>query len=156
MIQVRSTLNIRSRRIPWLGALMLIIASLLTGCSATPTAQKMSTPAITPTPTASATLPPLSSESGWHNVFALVNKSGNEGVQKSFTASKSYEILYACKGSGQLTVSYGQHTEITTCTATPEGHLTDVQQPTSPDETVIVSVIPSGAITWELLVSMQD
>jgi hypothetical protein len=153
--------HISSRRKLWLVSLLLLaIASALVACDTGPTVERTPVPTSAPTFTATpiATMPALTSEVGWHTVLTLGDTSGGgtSSVQKSFTASKSYVIFFSCKGTGSLNVSYGQTTETAPCSAAPELNGTQTLLPAHPGETVTVSATPSGAINWELLVSMKD
>jgi hypothetical protein len=138
--------------------LLLAIASALVACDTGPTVERTPVPTSAPTFTATpiATMPALTSEVGWHTVLTMGDTSGTSSVQKSFTASKSYVIFFSCKGTGSLNVSYGQTTETAPCSAAPELNGTQTLLPAHPGETVTVSAAPSGAINWELLVSMKD
>lgn len=136
---------------------LLVVVGLLSACAPAPTVERTPAPTSAPTIIPTATLPPLHSEIGWHTVFTMGDMSGQpQNVQKSFTASKPYTLFFACQGSGTLTVSYGQSLEKVMCTSTAQLQGTDTQQPPHSGDTVTISAAPSGAIIWELLVSMQN
>ncbi len=145
-----------SYRALWLVAYALLAACLLEACDAGPTVQLTPAPTTAATSASTLTLPTLTAEAGWHKVFTLDNSAGAQGAQQSFTASKPYVILYSCSGSGNISISYGQKTESTACSTPPQLNGTDVQQPATAGETIIVSVTATGNADWELLVSMKD
>lgn len=151
-----------ARRISWVVILLLVMGGSLAACDSAPTVQRTPLPTAAPTsaiiPTAIVTLPRLASQVGWHDVVRLSDSTGSgaQSVQRSFSASKSYVIFFSCKGEGALKVSYGQTEETAPCSAKPELNGTQTLHPSTAGETVTVSVLPSGAIAWELLVSMQN
>jgi hypothetical protein len=145
-------------RIVWVTALTLLVGVALAACDSISTVQRTPSPTIPATTTASATMPPLMSEIGWHTVFTLGDPSGKgaTSIQKSFTANKTYTIFFSCKGAGTLKIEYGSNAETAPCSGTPELNGTQPLEPARSGDTVTVSVTSSGGVIWELLVSMQD
>jgi hypothetical protein len=151
-----------ARHILWALSLLLVMWGVLTACDSRPTSQRhspsTSVPTAGSTPAVVATLPRLTSETGWHDVLTMSDTTGSgiQSMRQSFTASKPYVIFFSCKGSGSLHVSYGQTEETAPCSGNPELNGTQTLRPAYSGEPVDISVTPNGLVTWELLVSMAD
>ena len=132
------------------------ITPTVTPAVAAPTATTQ--PTVAPIPKSS--LPTLAPPAGWHTALTLSDTTGAHGgdiAQGSFIASKSYIILYSCKGSGgALKVLYQDTIGGGYCANPPRIERTKTLRSTQPDHSAFVTVSPLGSVIWELLVATQD
>ncbi len=181
MLRNTSPSYVASRHLLWLVAvLLLLVGTILAACGVTPAGQRTTlsgavstvvpteTPTlVVPTNTAQPTvavipkssLPTLAPAAGWHTVLTLSDTTGAHGddiAEQSFIASKTYVILYSCKGSGALKVLYPGTIDGAECTGIPKIHRTETIIPAHPGDQAFVTASPGGTIIWELLVAMKD
>ena len=146
---------------------LLALAAVLAACAgtsahapgATGTAGATSTAGgggtASPTPAATATLPPLAPQQGWQAVLSLGESGTSTQSNDSFTASAPYIIEWACVGSGSFKITYGSTSATTACDGQPTVHTTQTLTPDPPGQQVAVTAAGQGDVSWEVLVAMQ-
>lgn len=136
-----------------LGALLCLAA-----CAPTATVTVSPTATVTTPPTSTAPLPSLRAETGWHVVLTLGNMFGKPVVEVggSFVATKPYRLLFSCKGSGTLHITYPAATETAPCHEKPELDGTGEFSPPPGGGQVTITVSTEGTVQWEAIAEMQD
>ena len=131
---------------------MALLALALAGCAY----GGPSLVTATPTPTL-APLPALQPPKGYMTALAMSGANGG-GRRGSFIASKPYDILFFCEGSGNFYLTYdtnmGEIKLSTHCSSSPLPNGTQLWPATGRE--VIVNASADLGVRWAVLVEMQS
>jgi hypothetical protein len=108
-------------------------------------------------PTPTATLPALATHPGWRITahFGYVQPGiVTSGV--SFVATKAYQVVISCEGTGSLTLSFSPpDTQVYSCSSTPQTQeIIDLSPPIGQGISINVAAPPN--VVWQAVVAVQD